>query len=148
MERYEVLTVRRASDCAVRNAGQNVHLSLQFNAFGNRPMAERGRDEQRVNSRPAGDQDMHILRSVGDADVIRIANFCEPAFAPVMQALRTAFGKTAQRNSRAVKHRPSNCFLSMPSRASVPACSGLSTSKGPVGKIILLCPSAVIDPMR
>ena len=74
-------------------------------------MAERGRHEQRVNTRPAGNEDMHIFGSVGDADMIRVANFREPPRSPVMQALHTAFRKAAQRNSGALKHRLLNCFF-------------------------------------
>ena len=74
-------------------------------------MAERGRHEQRVNPRPAGNQNMHILRSIGYADVIRFTDFREPALTSVTQTLHAAFRKPAQWNSRALKYRTLNCFL-------------------------------------
>src|SRR3984885_9948560 len=68
-----------------------------------RTIAERGWHKQRVDAGAAGDDNMNVLRAIGDADMILVAGLGEPARAPVAQPLDAAFGETRQGNTGAFK---------------------------------------------
>ena len=58
-----------------------------------------------------GDNDMNVLGTVGDTDMTRVANFCEPAPAAMLQSSDAALAKTRQRDSRPLKHGVLKLFL-------------------------------------
>src|SRR5580704_135978 len=58
-----------------------------------------------MNSCAARHHDVHVLRPVGDADVIGIASLCEPPLTPVMQAFDRARRKAAERDAATLEYR-------------------------------------------
>src|SRR5215470_11691184 len=67
-------------------------------------IAERRRHEQRMNTGTACDDDAHVLRAVGDANVLGIADLREPARSTVLKTLDRALAKARQRNAGALEH--------------------------------------------
>src|SRR6266567_3596029 len=76
-----------------------------------RAIAERRRHEQRVNARAAGHDDAHVLRPIGHADVIRIANLGKPARAAMVQPFDGAAGKTRERDAGTLEDCPADFRL-------------------------------------
>src|SRR5215467_12846860 len=74
-------------------------------------IAERRRHEQRMNTGAACDEDAHVLRAVGDANVLGIADLREPARATVLEALDRALAEARQRNAGALEHGLLDVFL-------------------------------------
>src|SRR5437879_4375727 len=70
-----------------------------------RTIAERGRHEQRMDAGAACDNHAHVLRPVGDADMVGIADLGEPARAAMFQAVDGALDEARERNARAFEHR-------------------------------------------
>src|SRR5260370_13875117 len=69
-----------------------------------RTKAERGRHEQRVNSRAPGHDDIHVRRPIGHADMIGIADLGKPARATVPQPFDRAARQAAERKARMRKY--------------------------------------------
>src|SRR5271169_6964517 len=64
-----------------------------------------------MNSGPAGDDDTDVLGTVGDADMIGVADFGEPARPAMPQSFDAALGKARQRDAGALEHRVADLVL-------------------------------------
>src|SRR3974390_1180373 len=64
-----------------------------------------------MDARTAGNDDLNVLRPVGDPDMVRVADFREPARPAVLQSLDAARGKSGERDAGALEHRVLYLFL-------------------------------------
>src|SRR5215831_2405264 len=64
-----------------------------------------------MNTGTACDDDAHVLRAVGDANVLGIADLREPARPTVFETLDRALAEARQRNAGALEHGLLDVFL-------------------------------------